>query len=65
MSFHFPWVVPLISERSVWYNGKQPKFPQKVTKEIFPSKTFGRKTNVKYLILCKNNKGVTMQGRQK
>ena len=25
MSFHFPWVVPLISYRSVWHNGKQPK----------------------------------------
>ena len=24
MSFHFPWVVPLISDRSVWHNGKQP-----------------------------------------
>ena len=23
MSFHFPWVVPLISDRSVWHNGKQ------------------------------------------
>ena len=26
MSFHFPWVVPLISDRSVWHNGKQPTF---------------------------------------
>ena len=26
MSFHFPWVVPLISDRSVWHNGKQPPF---------------------------------------
>ena len=25
VSFHFPWVVPLISDRSVWHNGKQPK----------------------------------------
>ena len=25
MSFHFPWVVPLISDRSVWHNGKQPR----------------------------------------
>ena len=24
MPFHFPWVVPLISDRSVWHNGKQP-----------------------------------------
>ena len=24
MSFHFPWVDPLISDRSVWHNGKQP-----------------------------------------
>ena len=24
MSFHFPWVVPLISDQSVWHNGKQP-----------------------------------------
>jgi len=24
MSFHFPWVVPLISDRPVWHNGKQP-----------------------------------------
>ena len=24
MSFHFPWVVPLISDRSVWHYGKQP-----------------------------------------
>ena len=28
MSFHFPWVVPLISDRSVWYNGKQLLFPR-------------------------------------
>ena len=27
MMFHFPWVVPLISDRSVWHNGKQPLFP--------------------------------------
>ena len=27
MSFHFPWVVPLISDRSVWHNGKQPRGP--------------------------------------
>ena len=27
MSFHFPWVVPLISDRSVWHNGKQPISP--------------------------------------
>ena len=26
MSFHFPWVVPLISDRSVWHNGKQPRY---------------------------------------
>ena len=25
MSFHFPWVDPLISDQSVWHNGKQPK----------------------------------------
>ena len=24
MSFHLPWVVPLISDRWVWHNGKQP-----------------------------------------
>ena len=24
ISFHFPRVVPLISDRSVWHNGKQP-----------------------------------------
>ena len=24
MSFHFPYVVSLISDRSVWHNGKQP-----------------------------------------
>ena len=24
MSFHFPWVVPRISDPSVWHNGKQP-----------------------------------------
>ena len=28
MSFHFPQVVRLISDRSVWHNGKQPKFVQ-------------------------------------
>ena len=27
MSFHFPWVVLLISDRSVWHNGKQPESP--------------------------------------
>ena len=26
MSFHFPQVFPLISDRSVWHNGKQPLF---------------------------------------
>ena len=26
MSFHFPWVVPLICDRSVWHNGKQPMY---------------------------------------
>ena len=26
MSFHFPWVVPLISDQSVWHNGKQPRW---------------------------------------
>mgnify|MGYP000692386737 CR=1 FL=1 len=26
MSFHFPWVVPLISDQSVWHNGKQPQY---------------------------------------
>ena len=29
MSFHFPWVVPLISDRSVWHNGKQPRFQRR------------------------------------
>ena len=24
----FPWIVPLISDRSVWHNGKQPKILQ-------------------------------------
>ena len=24
MAFHFLWVDPLISDRSVWHNGKQP-----------------------------------------
>ena len=24
MSFHFRWVFPLISDRSVWHNGKYP-----------------------------------------
>ena len=28
MSFDFPWVVPLISDRSAWHNGKQPLIPQ-------------------------------------
>ena len=29
MSFHFLWVDPLISDRSVWHNGKQPcTFPR-------------------------------------
>ena len=27
MSFHFTQVFPLISERSIWHNGKQPLFP--------------------------------------
>ena len=27
MSFHFRWVFPLISDRSVWHNGKHPPFP--------------------------------------
>lgn len=27
MSFHFPQVFPLISDRSVWHNGKHPKTP--------------------------------------
>ena len=29
MSFHFPQVFPLISDRSVWHNGKHPRFPPK------------------------------------
>ena len=33
MSFHFPWVVPLISDRSVWHNGKQPAFRRQVAGE--------------------------------
>ena len=28
MSFHFPQVFPLISDRSVWHNGKHPKEPE-------------------------------------
>ena len=32
MSFHFPWVVPLISDRSVSHNGKQPSFLPSVQK---------------------------------
>ena len=31
MSFHFPWVVPLISDPSVWHNGKQPRCPTRIT----------------------------------
>ena len=27
MSFHFPQVFPLISDRSVWHNGKHPEVP--------------------------------------
>ena len=29
MSFHFPWVVAVISDRSVWHNGKQPHYSHK------------------------------------
>ena len=32
MSFHFPWVVPLISDRSVWHNGSNQSVFAHVTK---------------------------------
>ena len=31
MSFHFPWVVLLISDRSVWHNGSIPAYSCKVS----------------------------------
>ena len=34
MSFHFPWVVPLISDRSVWHNGKQPRAQKLSTLQV-------------------------------
>ena len=34
MSFHFPSVFPLISDRSVWHNGKHPR-PVKKTSRSF------------------------------
>ena len=30
MSFHFPWVFPLISDRWVWHSGKHPYNPVQV-----------------------------------
>ena len=44
MSFHFPWVVPLISDRSVWHNGKQP-FLSMVLTEMMNSQMYSFNSN--------------------
>ena len=36
MSFHFPWVFPLIFDRSVWHNGKQPFSPGQKGWWVYP-----------------------------
>ena len=47
MSFHFPQVFPLISDRSVWQNGKHPLF----SKKIWCRKTFW-KWILTFVLIC-------------